>query len=125
MPYNSYMDLLRYTVNPVVKPETVRDLLKRAEMDRAEEDADRLVRIAPEANIVLACYDGGKLVGLARGLKEMSGCCYLSDLVVDRAYQSRSVGEQLIRRVRQVVGEHALILLVRASDVAVYNTGLS
>ncbi len=113
---------LIFTLNPIVQAEQVADLLRRAELNRPEEDAHRLIRIRPKANVVLGAFDGPTLVGLARGLREMGGCCYLSDLIVDRAYQGQGVGEALIRHVREVVGEHAMIMLVRAEDVPVYNT---
>lgn len=112
---------LKFSVNERVGVTEAIDLLKRSEMKRPDEDAHRLVRIVPQANIVVAARDGRKLVGLARGLKECSGCCYLSDLIVDRAYRDQGLGEQLIRRVRNAIGENTLIVLVPAPDAVVYN----
>ena len=112
---------LTFTVNEIVDAQEALDLLKRSELKRRSDDAHRLVRIVPEANIVVTARDGQKLVGLARGLKEVSGCCYLSDLIVDRAYASEAVGEKLIRRVSEAIGEHSLIVLVPAPDAMVYS----
>ena len=113
---------LTFTVNEIVDVQEALELLKRSELKRRADDAHRLVRIVPDANIVVTARDGQKLVGLARGLKEVSGCCYLSDLIVDRAYTGEAVGEKLIRQVSAAIGQHALIVLVPAPDAMVYNT---
>jgi len=115
---------LTFAVNEIVDVQEALALLKRAELRRQDDDANRLVRIVPQANIVVTARDGQKLVGLARGLKEVSGCCYLSDLIVDQAYTNEAVGEKLIRQVGEVVGENALIVLVPAPDAPVYNTAI-
>jgi ribosomal protein S18 acetylase RimI-like enzyme len=113
---------LEFHVNERVESTEALDLMKRSERKRPTEDAHRLVRIVPRANIVVTVRDGQKLVGLARGLKECSGCCYLSDLLVDPAYQAQALGEQLIRHVRQAIGDNTLIMLLPAPDAMAYST---
>src|SRR5690349_4626812 len=115
---------LTFAVNEVVDVQEVVTLMRRSDLKRQDDDAHRLVRIVPQANIVVTARDGQKLVGLARGLKEVSGCCYLSDLIVDRAYIGEAVGEKLIRQVGMMVGENSLIVLVPAPDAMVYNTAI-
>jgi hypothetical protein len=111
---------LTFAVNDVVAVQDVLELLKRSAPKRYSDDAHRLVRIVPDANIVVTAKDGRKLVGLARGLKETS-CCYLSDLFVDPAYADEAIGERLIRRVSEAIGEHSLIVLVPAPDAMAYS----
>lgn len=113
---------LIYTINDVIEANEVIDLVKRSAHSRPADDAHRLVRIVPQANIVVTARDGNKLVGLARGLKELSGCCYLSDLVTDVNYNNQNIGEQLIRQVRQAIGENTLIVLVPAPEAMAYST---
>jgi ribosomal protein S18 acetylase RimI-like enzyme len=112
---------LTYHVNERVEVQDAVDLLRRSELKRPHDDAHRLVRIVPQANIVVTVRDGQKLVALARGLKECSGCCYISDLIVDPAYTDRALGEQMIRRVHDEIGENTLIVLVPAPDAMVYD----
>jgi ribosomal protein S18 acetylase RimI-like enzyme len=114
--------MLNYAINPTIEASEVLGLIKRADCAKSAEDAHRLVRIVPQANIVVAARDGQRLVGLARGLKELSGCCYLSDLLVDRDYHNQGIGEQLIRHVRTSVGKNALIVLVPSPEMAAYST---
>lgn len=113
---------LTFAINEIVDVQEALELLKRSAMKRPADEARRLVRIVPDANIIVTARDGQKLVGLARGLKEVSGCCYLSDLIVDRAYTSEAVGEKMIRQVSAAIGKHSLIVLVPAPDAMVYNT---
>lgn len=116
---------LTFAVNEVVDVQEAVALLKRAERKQRDSgDEHRLVRIVPEANIVVTARDGQKLVGLARGLKEHSGCCYLSDLIVDREYAAHAVGEKLIRQVAKQVGENSLIVLVPAPQAHAYSTAI-
>lgn len=115
---------LSYHVNECVEVSEAINLLKRSELKRPDEDAHRLVRIVPQANIVVTARDGRKLVGIARGLHDVSGCCYLSDLVVDTQYRDQAVGEQLIRQVRKAVGDNSLIVLVPAPDAMAYSAEL-
>lgn len=89
-------------------------LLRRSQTGRPDDDAHRLVRILPQANIVVTARKDGQLVGLARGLREASGCCYLSDLIVDAPFRDANLGSQLIECVRDVVGEQSLIVLAPA-----------
>lgn len=111
---------ITFVVNEVVEVSEAIDLLRRSNLKRRDDDAHRLVRIVPQANIVVTAREGRKLVGLARGLKEINGCCYLSDLIVDREYIKEAIGESLIRRVHDAIGENSLIVLVPAPDVMAY-----
>ena len=115
---------LAYSINEKVAVAEVVELLRRSNMTRGQDDAPRLVRLVPQANVVVTVRDGKRLVGLARGLKELSGCCYLSDLIVDRAYIGEPIGESLIRHVREAIGKNTLIVLVPAPDAMAYNTDI-
>jgi len=116
--------MITFSINPILEASEAMSLLKRSDSRKPEHDAHRLVRIVPHANVVVTARDGAKLVGLARGLNEASGCCYLSDLLVDRDYQQQGIGEQLIRQVRKAVGDHALIVLIPAPEEMAYSTEL-
>jgi hypothetical protein len=110
-----------FQVNEVLDAAEAVDLLRRSRSRSQADDARRLVRIVPEANIVVTARDGRKLVGLARGLKEVSGCCYVSDLIVDRDYMAQNIGEKLIRKVREAIGENTMIVLVPAPAASAFS----
>ncbi len=112
---------LKFAVNENVKVAEVVELLKRSTLPTCKDEARRLVRLVPQANVIVTARDGKRLVGLARGLKEVSGCCYLSDLIVDKAYADKAVGARLIREVRKAIGENTLVVLVPAPDAMAYS----
>ena len=54
------------------------------------------------ADIIVTARAGGLLVGISRAITDHSFCTYLSDLAVDREYQGRGIGKELIRRTHEV-----------------------
>jgi ribosomal protein S18 acetylase RimI-like enzyme len=79
-------------------------------------DRDRIERMLRGANLIIVARDAdsGAVVGVARSLTDFSYCCYLSDLAVDRAYQGRGIGRQLIAETRLAAGDEAMCLLLSA-----------
>lgn len=79
-------------------------------------DRDRIARMLAASNLIIVARDGGTLVGVARSLTDYAYCCYLSDLAVDRAYQGRGIGRQLIEETRRAAGPETMCLLLSAPD---------
>lgn len=63
---------------------------------------------------------GASLVGVARSVTDFTFCCYLSDLAVDRKYQKRGVGKNLIRMTRQALGRKGKLILLSAPAAVGY-----
>ena len=61
------------------------------------EQLERLQRMIDNADITITCWDDNKLIGIARAITDYSYCCYVSDLAIDKAYQNRGIGKQLIK----------------------------
>ncbi len=108
---------IQYLLNKTVDREDIIDLVHRAELEPNDDDARRLAHVCAEANVSASAWDGDKLVGFARGVRKLGGCCYLPDLVIDQEYRNQGIGSELIQLVRDAVGEHALIMLVEAPDI--------
>lgn len=87
---------------------------------RPSHDLPRLARMFANADLVLSAWDGPRLVGMCRALTDYSYCCYLSDLAVDRAYQRRGIGRQLVERVRARLGEEVALILLAAPEAMDY-----
>ena len=79
-------------------------------------DRDRIARMLAGSNLVIVARDGGKIVGVARALTDYAYCCYLSDLAVDRAYQGRGIGRQLIVETQRAAGPETMCLLLSAPE---------
>lgn len=112
--------MISYQVEREIDPAAVADLFRRSGIRRPVEDIDRIGRMIEHANLILCAWDGGKIVGIARALTDFSYCCYLSDLAVDRAYQKQGIGKGLVDRVKEIVGDEVMILLLSAPEAESY-----
>jgi ribosomal protein S18 acetylase RimI-like enzyme len=96
---NEFIDLLvRSTLaerRPIGEPETIRGMLENA-------------------GLIITARDGTRLVGVSRAITDFSYCTYLSDLAVDRDYQSRGIGKELIRRTHEAAGLGTTLILLAA-----------
>jgi GNAT superfamily N-acetyltransferase len=72
------------------------------------------------ADIIVTARSGGLLVGISRAITDHHFCTYLSDLAVDREYQSRGIGRELIRRTHQSAGLHTTLVLLAAPKARTY-----
>jgi ribosomal protein S18 acetylase RimI-like enzyme len=86
---------------PVGEPETIRGMLAHAD-------------------IIVTARSGGVLVGVSRAITDFNFCTYLSDLAVDRGYQNRGIGKELIRRTWESAGNHTMLVLLAAPNARTY-----
>ena len=86
---------------PVDEPETIRGMLRHAD-------------------ILVTARVGGRLVGIARSITDSSYCTYLSDLAVDEAFQRRGIGRELVRRTHEAAGLHTTLILLAAPKAREY-----
>lgn len=112
--------MISYQVEREIDPAAVADLFRRSGIRRPVDDLDRISRMIEHANLILCAWDGEKIVAIARALTDFSYCCYLSDLAVDRAYQRQGIGKGLVDRIKEIVGEEVMILLLSAPEAESY-----
>ncbi len=86
---------------PVDEPETIRGMLRRAD-------------------ILATARVEGRLVGISRAITDYSYCTYLSDLAVDVAFQRRGIGKELIRRTHEGAGLKTMLILLAAPKARDY-----
>ncbi len=55
---------------------------------------------------------------MSRVIAEYGFCCYLSDLAVERPYQRRGIGKQLIERTWDAAGRETTLILLAAPAAA-------
>lgn len=81
----------------------------------------RIAAMLKNANLVVTARSaGGLLVGVSRCLTDYAYVYYCSDLAVDRDWQGRGIGRELIRRSRETAGYGASFLLLSAPGVEDY-----
>ena len=109
-----------YRVNPWLEAQEVAGLFKSAGLRRPVDDLKRIQRMLNLANLTIAAYHEDRLVGIARALTDFSYCCYLSDLAVAKEYQGRGIGRELIRRMKDMLGDEVMLLLLSAPNAMSY-----
>jgi GNAT superfamily N-acetyltransferase len=91
---------------------------------RPSDDPDRIERMFANASLVITAWHGARLVGLARSITDFSYCCYLSDLAVEREFQRRGIGRELIRRTEAAIGDEVSLMLLAAPEAMSYYPAL-
>jgi len=115
---------IAYRVNPPLRPEQVAELFHSSGIKRPIEDLGRIEQMIVHANLTISAWLGEQLVGIARSLTDFSYCCYLSDLAVRSEYQKKGIGRELIRRLREAVGDGVTILLLSSPIAMTYYPAL-
>ena len=92
----------------------------RSGINRPTADQQRMQQMADTASLLVTAWDGDLLVGVARSLTDFCAACYLADLAVDRTYQKRGIGAQLVQETRSAIGSTAMLLLLAAPTAMAY-----
>ena len=98
----------------------VADLYRRSGINRPFSDLGRIHKMIENSNLIIGAWAGQELVGIARSLTDFSYACYLSDLAVDKVYQGKGIGTELIRLTQEAAGEESMLLLVSAPTAMSY-----
>lgn len=112
--------VISYKVNAKVEPHKLADLFTSSGIRRPVEDLSRIKKMIENANLIVTAWDGDKLVGAARALTDFGYCCYLSDLAVDKEYQNKGIGHELVTEVQKQIGEECMLLLLSSQDAMEY-----
>ncbi|MGH8318844.1 MAG: GNAT family N-acetyltransferase [Steroidobacteraceae bacterium] len=113
---------ITYSLEPDLPAAEFRAILVASTLGerRPIDDLARLDRMLREADLIVTARDHKRLVGISRALTDFSYCCYLSDLAVDAAYQSRGIGRQLIAETHKSAGELTSLILLAAPKAESY-----
>ena len=89
-------------------------------INRPTADLPRIARMFAAPSLVISAWHGGHLVGVSRSLTDYCYCCYMSDLAVDRAFQGKGIGRELIRRTQGIIGDEVSLILWSAPGAKSY-----
>ncbi len=112
--------VITYKVNTKIEPHQLAEIFQASGIKRPVEDLNRLKNMLDNSNLIITAWDGDKLVGLARALTDFSFCCYLSDLAVDKEYQQKGIGHELVDEVEKQIGDECNIVLLAAPESIEY-----
>jgi ribosomal protein S18 acetylase RimI-like enzyme len=98
------------------------DVLERSTLAerRPVGDLETIRGMLAHADIIVTARSGSLLVGISRAITDYHFCTYLSDLAVDREYQNRGIGKELIRRTHESAGLHTTLILLAAPKARTY-----
>ena len=106
------MNTIIYKSNETITAEQLSQVFRISGIKRPVDDLPRLQKMLDNGDILITAWDGDQLVGIARSITDYSYCCYLSDLAVNKSYQSLGIGKELVRQTQlQITDEVVLILL--------------
>jgi GNAT superfamily N-acetyltransferase len=111
---------IKYRKDHPLDPVEVARVFVASGITRPTDDPARIARMFAAPCLVFSAWDGERLVGVSRSLTDYCYCCYLSDLAVDREYQRRGIGRELIRRTRESVGDEVSLILMAAPGAMTY-----
>lgn len=106
---------ISYDVNSSVKSSELVALFKNSGIRRPT-DTGRIGKMITNSNLILSARKNGKLVGMLRALTDFSYACYVSDLAVDRKYQHKGIGKELVKLAHKILGEDVMILLLSSKE---------
>lgn len=112
---------ITFSLENDLDPVEFKDVLIRSGLDerRPAEHPEKLEAMCQHANLTITARRDGLLVGIARSLSDFSWCTYLSDLAVDRDYQSLGIGRKLIDET-VAHSNGGLVLLLAAPGKSTY-----
>ncbi|KOP67412.1 GCN5 family acetyltransferase [Bacillus sp. FJAT-18019] len=109
---------LEYVINDACTINEVQEIFMRSGIRRPVGDTDRLQRMIDHADEIITARDGDRLIGFLRAITDYSYCCYISDIAVDIDYQDLGIGKELIRLLRNKLGEEEVQYVLTSAPKA-------
>lgn len=114
------IDQISYKVNESIKAEELSKIFKTSGIKRPSDDLNRLQRMIKNSNVLITAWNNNQLIGVARAITDYCYCCYLSDLAVNKNYQNRGVGKELVRLLKEHIGDEVALLLLSSPTAMEY-----
>ncbi len=111
---------ITYKINTKVNAEEVAGLFLKSGINRPLNDLPRIKKMIDNSNLTITAWVDEELVGISRALTDFCYCCYLSDLAVDKKYQNKGIGKELLRLTKKESGESSMLLLLSAKTAMDY-----
>ena len=106
------MSTIIYKSNEDITAEQLSQVFRTSGIKRPVDDLPRLQKMLDNGDILITAWDGDQLVGIARSITDYSYCCYLSDLAVNKNYQSLGIGKELVRQTQLHISEEVALILL-------------
>ncbi|MEK4518992.1 GNAT family N-acetyltransferase [Paenibacillus sp. FSL H8-0122] len=107
---------VEFKVNEQLLPEQMAEVFRLSGLKRPYNDLDRMEKMIDQADILISCWDGDRVVGVARAITDYCYCCYLSDLAVIKEYQKQNIGKDLVQLLQETLGDQVSIVLLSSEE---------
>lgn len=94
---------VEFKVNEQLLPEQMAEVFRLSGLKRPYNDLDRMEKMIDQADILISCWDGDRVVGVARAITDYCYCCYLSDLAVIKEYQKQNIGKDPVQLLQETL----------------------
>ena len=106
------MNTIIYKSNETITAEQLSQVFRTSGIKRPVDNLPRLQKMLDNGDILITAWDDDQIVGIARSITDYSYCCYLSDLAVNKSYQSLGIGKELVRQTQQQISEEVALILL-------------
>lgn len=106
--------MIEIQTNKKITAEELIAVFTSSGINRPIHDQARMKRMLDNANILYTAWDNAKLVGVLRGVSDMSYCTFVSDLAVLENYQGEGIGAKLLEVLRKTQGKNVSTVLISA-----------
>ena len=113
---------ISFTVNGDLNLDEVIELYRLSTLgERRPVDRREIMQAMMEhADLIVAAWDGDRLVGISRTLTDFAYVAYLADLAVHHDYQKQGIGRELIERTQAELEPSCFITLLAAPKAQEY-----
>jgi len=115
--------MIRYSTVERLEPSEYVAFLARSDLGSQyprKAFASRIAALLKNADLCVTARTGeGLLVGVCLGLTDFAYFCFLSDLGVDREFERRGIGRELVRRAHEAAGGEADISMLTWANARV------
>jgi ribosomal protein S18 acetylase RimI-like enzyme len=109
---------LEYNINDLCTVNEVEALFIKSGIRRPVGELDRIQRMINHADETITARYEDTLVGFLRAITDYSYCCYISDIAVDKEYQGLGIGKELLRLLRDKLGEEEIKYILTSAPNA-------
>ncbi len=96
---------IQYT-NQLPDPEQYNSLRIRSGMG-GHKDEQRVIKAMEGSSFVCTVWDGETLIGIGRVIDDGGICYSVNDIMVDKAYQRRGIGDKIMSEIDKYLDTHA------------------
>lgn len=91
---------------------------------RPVDDLACIQGMVEHSNLLISAWHNDELIGIARSLTDFHYACYLSDLAVDKRFQSKGIGKALQELTHNEIGPRCKLILIAAPNANSYYENL-